>query len=199
MGAVNAALLLIYSPVCSTLKSSQLLPCLCLTLMFSKEFAGKFVCWSGREAILPEQIAGCWMSVLKWSVELWRRSAGMGCGSQQLDCLKLPKTLSQGSTHAPFMRVGSASQALFKEELPSVGYSEEKRLLKNDCAKKQIFIIPWWGHSIIKFFASLCSDRAGFLCAWFITFGLRDSTTSPDIREADLVVLQCRFYSAPTQ
>lgn len=44
MGAVNAALLLIYSPVCSTLKSSQLLPCLCLTLMFSKEFAGKFVC-----------------------------------------------------------------------------------------------------------------------------------------------------------
>lgn len=198
MGAVNTALLWIYSPVCSTVESSQPLPCLCLALMFSG------VCWGVCVLIWqsshPSRAHSCLLDE-RAEMECWALEAQRCHGRWQptLDCLKLPKTLSQGSTHAPFMRVGSASQALSKEELPSVGYSEEKWLLKNDCAKKQIFIIPRRGHSIIKFFASLCSDRAGFLCAWFITFGLRDSATSPDIGEADLVVLQCRFYSAPTQ
>lgn len=155
--------------------------------------------YSGGATNLPKRIAFIWPSALKWSVEIWRRSSRMGCGSQRLDCLKLPKTLSQGSTHASFIKVGSPGRAISGEELPSVRYSEEKWLFKNDCAKKQNFIVPWRGHSIRNFFASLYSDRAGFLCAWFITLGLRESTTSPDIGEADFVVLQCRFYSAPTQ
>lgn len=137
--------------------------------------------------------------MLKWSVEIWRHRSRMGCGSQQLDCLKLPKKLSHGSTHTSFMKVGSPSRAVSKEELPSVRYSGEKWLYKNDCAKKQNFIVPWRGHSITNFFASLYSDRARILCAWFITLGLRESTTSPDSGEADFVVPQCSFYSAPSQ
>lgn len=50
----------------------------------------------------------------------------MECGSQQLDCLKLPRKLSHGSTHTSFIKVGSPSQAVSIEELPSVRYSEEK-------------------------------------------------------------------------
>jgi len=123
----------------------------------------------------------------------------MECGSQQLDCLKLPRKLRHGSTHISFIKVGSPSRAVSKEELPSVRYSEEKWLYKNDCAKKQNCTAPWWGHSITNFFASLYSDRARILCAWFIILGLRESTTSPDSGEADSAAPQCSFYPAPSQ
>lgn len=60
----------------------------------------------------------------------------MGCGSHQLDCLGLPKRLSQGSTQLLSSALAVPGGRFLKKNCHQLGIQEKNDCSKNDCAKK---------------------------------------------------------------
>lgn len=163
MGAVSAALLWIYSPVCSTLKSSQLLPRLWLALMLSR--VCREVCvliWQRKP--LPERVAGCWMSVLKWRLELWRRSLGWDVAANSwivLNCqrpsVREAHTLLSWALAVPVGR-------FLKKNCHQLGIQK-----KNDCSKmtvqKSKFSLYHGGDTPLLTSLPLCAQTEQGFCA----------------------------------